>query len=479
MAKDILVDTQSGEFLVSEDLSQTAYWNVIWGKLFDSDEAEYMNIVVPSGYINDIQLKNNQFECRVQAEYYPVNSNFLVRLVVLNVATNSYVLIQEYVQNAPDAMGAVYYPTYTGKPQNIPACKLPIVDIDGHFKVVFQQYANSTFSHAIICSAKDSDFYIGNSDSQSAQLLARCAPGKYYRYPSTGLDLTKYINSVVEHTDLTTELVSQFSSDSKQISEAEFDSTTGDLQVVFSGTKEADDDNLSDPQLLDVSLFRMADDDFIRKVYKSAHNIGVESYAFVEGLMGGSFMGLYDIGCTAQFDTFVVDSIEAGCINGAGEIVTSENNSYVATMQLEAGLIYAVDYPSSIIINKDTTWLHESLFAIYTKSGELVYYDEPFSTQSSEECLIYKDSFQNRRCFIPLQDLIIKFYAGTSETWLTDNSYGVKPLIDSNDNYSTILGLAIGEQTGVLTGMVTMQSLIEDVKIDLKTNQILVIKQNI
>lgn len=479
MAKDILVDTLSGEFLVSEDLSQIPYWNVIWGKLFDSDEAEYMNVVVPSSYINNIQLKNNQFECRVQAEYYPVNSNFLVRLVVLNVATNKYVLIQEYVQNAPEAMGAIYYPTYTGKSQNIPACKLPIIDIDGHFKIVFQQYANSTFSHAIICSAKDSDFSVGNSDSQSAQLLARCAPGKYYRYPSTGLDLTKYINSVVEHTDLTTELISQFSSDSKQISEAEFDSTTGDLQVVFSGTTEADDENLTDPQLLDVSLFRIADDDFIRKIYKSAHNIGVESYAFIEGLMGSSFMGLYDIGCAAQFNTFVVNSVEAGCISGDGTIVTSENNSYVATMGLEAGVIYAVDYPSSIVINKNATWLHESLFAIYTKSGELVYYDEPFSTQSSEECLIYKDSFQNRRCFIPLQDLVVKCYAGTSKTWLTDNSYGIKPLIDSNDNYSTILGLSSDEQTGELTGVVTVQSLIADVKIDLKTNQILVIKQNI
>lgn len=478
MAKDILVNSQSGDFLVSEDLLQTTYWDVVWGKLFEADKAEYMNIVVPSNYINKIQLKNGQFECTIQAEYYPVNSDFLARFVVLNVATDKYVLLREYSLNVPDEMSVVYYPTYTGKPQNIPACKLPIVDIDGRFKIVFKQYANSMFSHAIICSAKDSDFSIGNSDSQSAQLLARCAPGKFYRYPSTGLDLTKYINSVVEHTDLTTSLISQFTSDSKQISEAEFDSGTGDLQVVFSGTKESDDTGLIKPELLDISLFRLADDDFIRQAYKEAHTIDTDSAAFIEGLMGSSFVGLYDIGSAAQFNSIIASNIISGCIAGNGEIVASENDSYVATIQLTGGVMYAVDYPDSIISKKDTEWRHDSLFAIYTQSGELVCYDQPFSTQSFDEYLIYKDSFKNRRCFIPLQDLVAHIYAGTSETWLVNNAYGVKPLIDSSENYATILGLSADETTGALTGVITLSSLIEDVKIDVKTNQILVTKQN-
>jgi hypothetical protein len=487
MAKDILVNTQSGDFLVSEDISQTAYWSVVWGKLFDSDEAEYMNIVVPSGYINDIQLKDNKFECKIQAEYYPVNSDFLVRLVVLNVATGKYVAIQEYVSNAPSAMGAVYYPTFTSKPQNIAACQLPLIDIDGHFKVVFQQYNNGVFSRAIICSAKDTDFSIGSSDGQSAQLLARCAPGKYYRYPSTGLDLTQYINSVVEHTDLTESLVSQFSSDSKQISEAEFDNTTGDFQVVFSGTKEANDENLDDTKTLDVSLFRMADDDFIRSAYKVAHNTDSDNTAFVEGLIGSPFIGLYDVGCSAQLEKMTIDSIMNGCISGDGTIATSENKSLVATMVLEAGKMYAVCYTSDVIQRKskssiisilNSTWSHESLFAIYTKSGELIYYDEPFSTESVGEYQVYRESFQNRRCFIPLQDLIVKFYAGNSTLWLSDNNSGIKALVDESNNYNTILGLVSNELTGKLTGVIALQSQIEDVKIDIETNQILIIKQN-
>lgn len=487
MAKDISVNTQSGDFLVSEDTSQTAYWNVVWGKLFDSDESEYMNIVVPSGYINDVHLKDGKFECKISAEYHPVNSAFLARLVVLNVATDKYVLIQEYAANAPTEMGVEYYPTFTGKAQNIMACQLPLVDIDGHFHIVFQQYSNNNFSRAIICSAKDVDFTIGNSDSQSAQLLARCAPGKYYRYPTTGLDLTKYINSVVEHTDMVESLVSQFTSDSKQISEAEFDSATGDLQVVFSGTKEAEDTDLTDPNLLNVSLFRLADDDFIRAAYKSAHNITITTTEIVEGLLGGSFSGLYDIGGSASLDKISVTSIEKGAIDGSGNIVTSSNNSRVATMKLEAGRLYVVNYNDTVIKCKsgsgagaifNSTWSYEPLFAIYSEDGTMVYFDEPFLSKSFLEYTSFKDTFQNKRCFIPLQDLTIKFYAGETDTWLSDTDFGVRPIVDEITNYNSILGIMADETTGQLTAIISAQSTIENVKIDVQTNQILVIKQN-
>lgn len=290
MARDISVNTQSGDFVVSESIPQTSYWKVVWGKISDSDKSEYMNIIVPSGYINNIQLKDNKFECYVKAEYYPVNSEFLVRLVVFDVAANEYVPIQRYAINAPLPAGAEYYPTYTDRPQTVMACQLPSIDPDGQFVVLFSQYVNADLSCATIYSAKSVDFSIGDSDSQSAQLLARCAPGKYYRYPTTGLDLTKYINSVAEHTDMVESLVSQFASDSKQISEAEFDSSTGDLQIAFVGTKEADDENLLDPDLLDLELFRTADDDFIRAIYKQTHAVSTNGSDFIDGLAGGSFM---------------------------------------------------------------------------------------------------------------------------------------------------------------------------------------------
>lgn len=484
MAKDILVNTQSGDWLVSESDSKTAFWNVVWGKLFDSDKSEYMNIIVPSAYINKIQYKNNQFECLVQADYYPVNDVFLARLVVKNVATGKYNLIQDYSTNAPDAMGVVYYPTYTSKPQDINICQLPLVDVNGRFKLLFKRYNNSNFSRAIIASTKNADFTIGESDSQSAQLLARCAPGKYYRHPTTGLDLTKYINSVVEHTDMTTQLIKQFSADSKQITEAEFDSNTGDLQIVFSGTKEADDKKLSTIDKLDVDLFRIADDDFIRAAYKEAQSIADDNSTFVEDLVSTSnFMGIYDIGNSAKLDK-ITPTITSGILRNDGTIGES-TSLFVATMKLEAGRLYAINYPTDIIkthiINKKpliAEWLHNTLFILYA-DDKPVYIDTPFRTKYIHETMRYGETFSNRRCFIPLTDLVIKFYAGNSETYLSSNSYGIYPVSDVSGNYNSILGLAENPITGKVTGIITNHSLIDDIKIDVKTNQILIIKQNI
>lgn len=481
MAKDILVNTESGDFSFSKTAIQTIYWNVVWGKLFDADEALYMNIVVPSGSINNTHYKDGKFECKVQAAYCPTNSEFLVRLVVMNVATNNYSLIQEYVTDAPKEAGVEYYPTFTESPQNIKACQLPLVDADGQFNIIFQQYANSSFTKATIYSTKSADLTVDNSDSQSAQLLARCAPGKYYRYPSTGLDLTKYINSVVEHTDMVDALVTQFKADSKQVTEAEFDNTTGDLQVVFSGTQEASDTNLIDPKLLDVDIFRTAYDDFVRDTYKKAHSGDATSVDFIEGLMGGSFLGIYDVNSKAKLADFGTYALKGGELNLDGG-----TNPYIATMDLQAGKLYVINYDSSLgdikllPVGSGTfapTCTYPSLFSIYTEDGTtLLYEDEPWLTHQIVEHYAFLDSLKNRRCFIPLQNLVINFYAGTSKTWLQDTGFGVRPIVDELDNYGSILGLAADDVSGQLKAIISTSSPIESVKVNVQTNQILVIQ---
>lgn len=482
MAKDITINAQSGDFIVSEDNTLISYWSVIWGKLFTSDEAEYMNIVVPNDYINEVSLKDGEYVCYVKADYNPTDSEFLARFVVKDVTvTGGYSLIQKYASYAPGEAGVEYYPTYTGSPQNIKACQLPMVDADGLFMIIFRQYPNSNFSRATICTAKSMDFSIGDSDSQSAQLLARCAPGKFYRFPTTGLDLTKYINSVVEHTDMVKSLVSQFSSDSKQISEAEFDSSTGDLQVVFSGTKEAEDTDLTDPQLLDVQLLKATDDDLVGMLSSNSQSESVAPTEFVAGLADGSFLGIYDMGSEAELEAAnPVSTIEMPNPNGGTE--------YLATVNLEANRLYAINYDSSIInfeIKSDDnmtlrpTYSHQSLFSIYTKDGTEVYADEPFLSHFENEYRTYAESFKNRRCFIPLQDLTAKFYAGTSQDWLENTGFGIRAIVNDTSNYQSILGLSTHDVTGRLKAIVCAQSSIENVKIDVQTSQILVISKNI
>lgn len=477
MAKDILVNTQSGDLLVSESTSQTLCWNVLWGKLFDSDEFEYMNIIVPSGYINDVYYKNNQFECQIKAEYYPVNSNFLARFITFDIAANKYVLLQKYNTNTPQPALVAYRATFTGYLQDAIACLLLNIDIDGEFKVLFRQYEDEGVADAIICSAKNIDFSVGNSDAQSAQLLARCASGKFYRYPTTGVDLTKYINSVAEHTDMVSSLMSQFKSDSKDISEAEFDSSTGDLQVVFSGTKEAEDENLTSVDLLDVELFKIADDDYVRSIYKSVHGT-FDSSEYIAGLVGNSFMGIYDMGCSAELDRSVALNITSGMLDGNGKVVATSDVSYIATASLESGKLYAIDYDISNIYTKDGKWCCNSLFAIYTSNDkDLVYCDEPFETNLHAEYVNFLTTFTNRRCFIPLQDLVIRFYVGKSHSF-SDIKQGVWPIVDKTSNYNSILGVAIDNITGKLSAIVPSQTDIKSVKVDLVTDKILIIKSN-
>ena len=472
MAKDILINTQSGDWIASDNTIQTMFWNVVWGKLFDSDEAEYMNIVVPNGYINKVHYKNREFQCYAIANYYPVNSTFLVRLVVYNVATNEYEPIQKYSIDAPEPMGAVYFPVYTEKSQDVEACQLPLINADGKFVVLFKKYENSNFSRAIISSAENADFNIGDSDSQSAQLLAKCAPGKYYRYPTTGLDLTKYINSVVEHTNLTDSLVKEYASDLKQVIEAEFDNSNGDLKILFSGTNEATDTNLMPTEKLDVELFRLADDDFVRAAYKQAQTIVDDNGDFIDEISSiANFYGLVDVGASASLDT-----ISPQITQGKNDWGWS-GTWYCAEMVLEAGRIYALNYPSNIIqYNDNNGFQHGSLFAIY-KEKEAIYVDEPFFSSGLFDAILYRNSFNCRRCFIPLEELTIRFYAGGTPNYLEKNGYGIRPVSDIQGNYDSILGLSVNNITGKMTGIVSSHSSIEDAKLDIGTNQILIIKQ--
>lgn len=483
MAKDIIVDTQQGDLVMSEGSLQTSFWDVVWGRLFDTDgELEYMNIIVPSKSIGLVRYKDGEYECFAKASYRPVNSEFLVRLVVKNIATDGYNTISDYQPNAPEAMGAVYYPKYSDRPQNIHACQLPLVDSDGKFKVVFAKYGDSAFARAIIASPKDMNFIIDESDSQSAQLLAQCAPGKYYRYPTTGLDLTKYINSVVEHTDMTSQLLKQYSADFKQVTEAEFDSNTGDLQVVFSGTSEADDQNLTDPDKLDVELFRIADDDFVREAYRASKMSECDNAEFISGIEDTpKLIGIYDVGCSAKLGPITPDSIEAYVIDDYGEWIPS-GSSYVATMELKTGKIYAVNYTSSIIKQARPRpgslyrhWGHDPLFTL-SDDNDLLYVDAPFSTRWYGELIAYKNTFANRRCFIPLVDCTVTFYAGDTEDYLKTTGYGIRPITDVKGNYSSLILLMESPITGKLIGVISSDSIIKDIKIDVKTNQILIIK---
>lgn len=512
MARDILVNTNTGDFIVPQHDAHESYYEVLWGKLFDGDSSEYMNIVVPTWAVGRIAYEDNRYECLVHASYYPVDSTFQIRFVF--EGNDGYVDASTLNANIPVATTAVYYSSITDNPTDLLASQLPMIDVNGYFKIVFMKYDTFEYTRAIVYQADDADFSIGDSDNQSAQLLARCAPGSYYRFPGLGVDLTKYINSVVDHTRLTESLVNEYKSDYKTVTEAEFDNTTGDLKVQFSGTRVADDDNLTDPNLLDLELLRVADDEYIRTLYKLALSTESNNEEAIQTMTSfDNFFGIYDIGSECKLGTSVGEASSHYYINSDGRRLQDDSTKKngLATMKVEAGNLYALNYDFTYHGNDDTTdsmmtydeqadhatdedengnhydlptWSHDPLFALYDSDDNVQYIDQPFYCAREEQRFAYGWSFSNRRMFIPLVDMTMWFMVGANyvnETTLSVNGYkeGIYLVPNEKGNFASVLGIALDRNNGKLIGVVTNDSLIEDAKINTTTNELLIIKRTV
>lgn len=239
MVRDLILDMKERD-LLTEDKSNAAepVFDSLWGNLFDEDEAIDVlicNIIIPEAYWGIVGYENGEMTCRFTSVYVPDTRHFRIRLVGLKnsqygifsnirgefgIPVNSYALSKNIA--AP-----------------ISACMLPYIDIDGEFVIkMVQNYKSEILDKAYIYSSKSTDISINYSDDQASQLLTLCAPGKSYRYPTTGVGITKYLNCIVSHSDLHKVLEAQFDADNKPIQDADFDNETCKLDVLFSPEKE-------------------------------------------------------------------------------------------------------------------------------------------------------------------------------------------------------------------------------------------------
>lgn len=487
MAKDILVNTNTGDFLMTEHDAKVTYWEVVWGKLFSTDTMEYMNIVVPDWYLSNIRYTDDEYICQVHADYYPVDEIFQARFVV--GYSDGYVNAVSLDSNVIQPVTVIFYPNTSGESINILASQLSMIDVNGYFKLKFKRYVNGNYQNAVIYQAEDSDFSIGDSDNQSAQLLARCAPGSYYRFPGLGVDLTKYINSIVGHTQLVQSLVDEFKSDSKTVIEAEFNNENGDLNVSFSGTREANDYNLTDPDLLDVDLFQLADDDYVRAMAKSANVISSDNVGYVQDLISHSeLVGIWDIGneCELSKLDYTVSNTSA-VINAVGEIEDdADNGQYIVESEVESGTLYAFDYKANnagILVesstdsegNETTEYCQKSSLLTTETTSKYVY--PIIETSSMDEYSRALNDLQiRRRCFVPLQNMTIAYPIGGNSSQEPTGEVGIRKVIDKAGNYKSLLALYVHPVTSKLFGVVSVDSEIEDVWIDMGTQRLLIIK---
>ena len=238
MVRDLILDMKEHD-LLTEDKSNAAEpaFDSLWGNLFDEDEAIDVlicNIIIPEAYWGIVGYENGEMTFRFTSVYVPDTRHFRVRLVGLkngqygifgNVRGEFGIPVNSYALSKNIATP-------------IPACMLPYIDIDGEFVIkMVQNYKSEILDKAYIYSSKSTDISINYSDDQASQLLTLCAPGKSYRYPTTGVGITKYLNCIVAHSDLHKVLEAQFDADKKPIQDADFDNETCKLDVLFSPEK--------------------------------------------------------------------------------------------------------------------------------------------------------------------------------------------------------------------------------------------------
>ena len=227
--RDILLDIGSGDVRLSSEGSRSLnFYEVIWGSLFGDDgNTLYANIYIPSYNVGSMKADSaGRFTLNFHTAYQPSATSFRIRLVTK--VDGEY----QKIDQSSCAFPVVSDACLPGGDQlTINASELMFINMEGYYvaELVFGNGGNMSF----IYSAGNVDFGIGVSDEQSAQLLSLCAPGKYYRYPLTGVDITRYINTVVGHTDFSRRISDEFEKDGIDADNIGFDSSIGKIDVVF------------------------------------------------------------------------------------------------------------------------------------------------------------------------------------------------------------------------------------------------------
>lgn len=257
--RDILVNVDSGDLLLSAgDMGSHMFFNIVWGSLFDGDNANtlYANVIIPSRKLSKLVAdEQGRYLLYAKATYYPYNQPFQVRLVSDNNGT--YEQIEQANCRFP-VISLAYLPGDTLMTVN--ASELPYINIDGNYLFKLEFGSNNS-NKAYVYTADNTDMLIGDSDLQSSQLLSICEPGKFYRYPTTGIGVTKFIGSVVSHTELGDKIIEQFENNGISVQDANFDTRTGELQVIFFNEGIEEDLGLLDVADLNISEIDVTDAD--------------------------------------------------------------------------------------------------------------------------------------------------------------------------------------------------------------------------
>jgi len=458
MVKDLIIDMKERDLLF-EDKSNSSMpiFDVVWGNILDVDDTADVlicNVIVPEAYWSMVKYTDRQLIIRIKSPYIPNTSTFRIRPVKLK--DNQYSLFW----NIRGEFGLPVSSFALSKNISAPisASMLPFVDIDGEFVVkMVQNEQMEELDKAYIYSSKETDLSINYSDDQAAQLLSICNPGNSYRYPTTGVGITQYINSVISHTDFAEKLENQFENDGKRIVEADFDNTNCNLDVLFIHETEQQDTDLIPVDELAIDFFSMFDDDYVRR--NTVLN-EVDDLDFIKLLNEyTNFLEIIFFPDHTTTKTRIVDDVVEGKFDEYGNIVESDEY-FIVKATLEANTIIMFDNPGDDEIKDSPVFVINDIdeSRLYTSLVEQPYW-------ITESC---------HKCFILLKRSVV-CYMIKKDAFKDEKGLYIIP--QTSSNVKNMVAMAQDIHTGRLLGIVSNSTNISDMTLEEITQYIYAIKE--
>lgn len=459
MVRDLMLDMKERDLLMEDKSSSfEPVFDSLWGNLFDEDVKEDVlicNIIIPEAYWSVVGYENNTMTCKFKSTYVPNTSYFRVRLVALS--NGNYSLFSNI--RGDFGLPVSSYAITKNIASRIPASILPYIDIDGEYMVkLVRSEKDEAFDKAYIYSSKNTDISVSYSDDQASQLLSICAPGNSYRHPTAGVGITKYLNSVVDYSDLKDVLEKQFMDDNKPIYTADFDNATGKLEVVCNPEQEESDTGLQDLGDLCADFFSLFDDDYVRR------NIVLNELSDTDFLeLLNDYQHVLEIFMFTDTSTTanqIINRVEAGMFDAEGNVVESDRY-YIVTATLEGGTIIMFDDELQDELQDTTLFIinGDDQTRLYTALIEQTYW-------LTEEC---------HKCMILKGRATIKYVV---EQERFRNGKGLYTVPQTSENIKNIAGLVQDANTGRLLGVVSNNTNINDMTLDEITQHIYAIQSN-
>lgn len=210
MRKDITIHINTGDMAILNADTSTKYDFQWVENPIGLARYIYGEITVPP-YISDNSILSNGLHCIIP--YTPQYKEFYIRVKKTYSEDNIV-----YLTNPVDGSEwfLVKCGLYGSEPRNIFASELLLVAF-GNYQIQFKDGIAYIYDGGI------NDVVISKANHQNANLLVACNPGNNYRYPLSGIGLTRYVNSNITNTDLASVIQREFSSDGVGVKNARYD----------------------------------------------------------------------------------------------------------------------------------------------------------------------------------------------------------------------------------------------------------------